>query len=215
MQPWQLILLALGGNAALLLALGWLARSLGSQFLAKDIEKFKAELTAVSAASIEGLEHEFQLAALEHQVRFSKLHERRAEVITELYRLLVETEWAAKGFVSSLDAPQPEKYVTAMNKAAEFYWYFEKNRIYLPHPLCEQLEQFIRNMRNQVSGFGAYVSKDEAFLPDHVLEEKHHVWMKAAEYFNKEVPNARSALEAALRSILGPTTPSRRPGLLS
>ena len=85
-------------------------------------------------------------------MQFSKLHERRAEVIAELYGLLVETEWASKGFVSSRDAPQEEKYVTAMNKAAEFYWYFEKNRIYLPQPLCEQLEQVIHTCEIRLAG---------------------------------------------------------------
>ena len=49
MTPWQSILLALGGNAALLLVLGFLARSLGSQLLAKDLEKFKAQLASASS----------------------------------------------------------------------------------------------------------------------------------------------------------------------
>ncbi len=41
MDAWQSLLLVLGGNAALLLVLRWLARSLGSQLLAKDLEQFK------------------------------------------------------------------------------------------------------------------------------------------------------------------------------
>jgi hypothetical protein len=70
MDPWQSILLAFGGNVVLLLVLAWLARSLGSQLLAKDIEKFKADLEAASIATTERLRHELQLAAVEHQNRF-------------------------------------------------------------------------------------------------------------------------------------------------
>jgi hypothetical protein len=207
MTAWQYILLALGGNAALLLVLGWLARSLGSQLLAKDIERFKAELSAASTVATERLKHDLQIAAVEHQVRFSRLHERRAEVVAETYALLVEAQWASQSFVSVMEwagePPKHEKYTLAMNKAAEFYRYFDKNRIYLPPALCEQLEAFIRNMRREVIGFGVYVSKEEAYLPEHAIEKKYETWNKASTYFDQEVPKARAALEAELRGIIG------------
>lgn len=207
MDPWQTILLALGGNAALLAVLGWLAKSFVTQLLAKDIAQFKATLGATSAATTERLKHDLQLVAMEHQVRFAKLHERRAEVIAELYGLLVEAHWASQSFVSPAEwAGEPskkEKYVTAMNKAAEFYRYFDKNRIYLPQATCDQLEQFIRNMRREVIGFGVYATKEDSHLPDHAVEKKYHAWMKASEYFDTEVPKAKATLEAELRSILG------------
>lgn len=75
MDPWQAVLIAFGGNAALLAVLGWLARSLGAQFLAKDLEARKAELSAAAATTSERFKHELALVAHEHQVRFSKLHE--------------------------------------------------------------------------------------------------------------------------------------------
>lgn len=208
MQPWEIILLAFGGNAALLLLLGWLARSLGSQLLAKDLEKFKTDLAAASSSSTEKLKHDLQLTALEHQVRFSKLHERRAEVIAKLYSLLVEAQWAAQNFVSvgdfQGDPPKREKYVTAMNRAADFYRNFDQNRIYLPEALCAQLETFNSNMRKRVLAFGVYVSIDEKSAPDSFITQKLEIWAKASEYFDREVPLARTALETELRQILAP-----------
>ena len=207
MDAWQSLLLVFGGNAALLLLLGWLARSLGSQLLAKDLEKFKANLAAASVTATEQLKHELQMTALEHQVTFSKLHERRAEVVAEAYALLVEAHWASQSFVSEVEwagePPKQEKYFTAMNKAAEFYRYFDKNRIYLPQSLCEQLETFIRSMRREVIGFGVYTSKEDSHLLDHVLEKKYAAWTKAAAYFDDEVPKAKASLEAELRKIIG------------
>ena len=73
-----MLLLAFGGNAALLAVLGWLARSLLGQVFAKDLERFKSDLAAASSAATEKLKHEFQLVAQEHQVLVSKLHERCA-----------------------------------------------------------------------------------------------------------------------------------------
>jgi len=195
----------------LLLVLGWLARSFGSQLLAKDLEKFKTELAATSSAATERLKHDLQLAALEHQVLFSKLHERRAEIVAELYGLLVEAHWSAQSFISlgewSGEPSKKEKYVAAMNSTADFYRYFDKNRIYLPDALCAQLEQFVRDVRSKVIEFGVYVNNDPDVVPPHVAQQKFDTWIKVAEYFDKEIPRARIALESELRSILGVRLP--------
>ncbi len=205
MDPWQSLLLAFGGNAALLLVLAWLARSFGSQLLAKDLEKFKATLASASSDASERLKHELQMVSLEHQVRFSKLHERRAEVITALYALLVEVQWAGQSLVSIAEfggePPKKEKYVTAMNKSAEFFRYFDKNRIFLPEPVCQQIEEFLRGMRSRVIQFGVYSQTDE-HAPEHVIKAKLDIWIKASDYFDKEVPIARRALESELRNML-------------
>jgi hypothetical protein len=207
MDPWQSVLLAFGGNAALLLVLGWLARSLGSQLLAKDLEKFKNDLATTSSNAAEQLKHELAVAALEHNVKFSKLYERRAEVVAEAYGLLVEAHWDSQSFVSLMEwvgePPKQEKYVTAMNKSAEFYRYFDKNRIYLPQALCDQLDQFLRGMRSEVIGFGVYASKEDDRIQDTVLDQKYDAWSRAATYFDQEVPKAKAALETELRRIIG------------
>jgi hypothetical protein len=44
MELWQALLVAFGGNAALLLVIAFLARSIVGNLLTKDIEKFKGEL---------------------------------------------------------------------------------------------------------------------------------------------------------------------------
>ena len=103
MELWQAILLNFGGTATLVVILAWLARSIGAQLLAKDIERFKSELSAASAAATERLKHDLQLAATEHQVRYSKLQARRGEVIAEMYALLVEAHWASQSFVSPVE----------------------------------------------------------------------------------------------------------------
>jgi hypothetical protein len=204
-NAWQSIVLAIGGNAALLLALGWLARSFGSQLLAKDLEKFKASLSSASSEASERLKHQLQLVAHEHQVRFSKLHERRAEVIANLYELLVEAQWAGQSFVSVIEMsgepPKNEKYVTAMNAFAEFFRAFDKKRIFLPEVLCSQLDEFLQGMRKRVLHFGVYVRTDE-YAPGHVVKEKFEAWSGASDYFNTELPAARKALENELRIML-------------
>lgn len=213
MEPWQTVLVALGGNAMLLAVLGWLSKSLVQGLLAKDVERFRATLATESSATVEKVKHELQLVAVEHQVRYSKLHEKRADVIAELYRLLVEAFWAGSGFVSPLElAGEPkiqEKYVTAMNSSADFFRFFEIHKIYLPAPLCEKLETFVRGMRNKAIGFGVWIQQGDAHLLPNTVEQKHKAWIDAWEYFEKEVPPARAALEAELRALLGAKEPQK------
>jgi hypothetical protein len=208
-SPWESVVLAFGGNAVLLAVLAGLARSLLGQVFAKDLEKFKSDLAAASAASTTRLTHELKLVAQEHQVLVSKLHEKRALVVAEVYGLLVEAQWACHDFASPMEftgePSKKEKYLTAMNKAADFYRYFDKNRIYLPADVCMQLEEFIRGMRSKVIGFGIFARIDDDQLVGRMLEQKQEAWIKASEYFQTEAPKARVALEVALRSIVEPT----------
>ncbi|MBJ9677912.1 hypothetical protein [Burkholderia gladioli] len=207
MNFWQTALLAVGGNAALLAVLGWLAKSLLEKLLTKDVERFKASLASEAQSAIERLKHDLQLTAVEHQVRFANLHERRAQVVADLYGLLVEAYWATSGFVSPAEwAGEPnkrQKYVVAMNSIADFFRFFEKSKIYLPKTVCDQLEEFVNGMRKKVVGFGIYVRTEDPNLPLHALEQKHKVWQESWEFFENQVPPARNALEDELRGILG------------
>lgn len=207
MEAWQTILLALGGNTILLAVLGWLAKSFVSQLLTKDVEAFKSTLKAEAEAASQKLRHELEKASIEHQVRFSKLHEKRAEVIAELYSLLVQAHWDISSFVSPMEMhgepDKLEKYVAAMNSVADFYRYFDKQRIYIPENLCNQINEFVQEMRRKAIGFGIYVHYDDKTLLDHTYKEKQKAWADAWEYLDQKVPDAKIALENELRGILG------------
>ena len=210
MEVWQTIILALGGNAALLAVLGWLSKSLVSQLLAKDIEGFKVALQSESEAATQKLRHDLEKATIEHQVRFSKLHEQRAQVIAKLYKLLVEAHWKSSSFVSVIDwegePNKQEKYNIAMKSVGDFYQFFEKQRIYLPEELCEDINELIELMRKQAISFGAHVRFKDDAMSDEALTKKHIAWSDAWRYFDKEFPLAKAALENEFRSILGNTS---------
>src|SRR5712692_5646461 len=110
MEAWQTILLAFGGNAALLAVLGILGKSFLDKLIVRDTKQFESDLKAKSDAAIEHLKNELQLRTIEHQVRFSRLHEKRAVVIAELYGHLVEAIWEAESFLSQVKrVGEPDK----------------------------------------------------------------------------------------------------------
>jgi hypothetical protein len=209
--------LVLSGTLTVALTAGivWLSKSWISERLKSAIkheydqklESHKAQLQAQSAVETERLRSQLSVQAAEHAVRFQKLHEKRAEVVAEVYSRLVEAYWKASSFASMMEwvgePNKKEKYVEAMNSIASFYQYFDKHKIYLPSGLCDQIESFVQGMRHKIIGFGVYVRHADESLPEHALEKKHEAWTKAWEYMEKEVPAARSSLESELRSILG------------
>ena len=189
MELWQSLLVAFGGNAALLLVLGFLGRSLVSTVLEKDITKFKADLERV---------------AVEHQIRFSKLHEKRAEVLAELYKLLVAAYWQVSEFTSLAQWGDPDRkaqYASAINAVATYFRFFDQHRIWLPPELCDPLEAFARHLRTPAINLGVYLQIEHP--TEKTLQEQSEVWDKAWQMVDGEIPKLRLAIEAEFRKILG------------
>ena len=209
METWQTILLAFGGNAALLAVMGILAKSLLEKLITRDTKRFESELKAKSDAAIEHLKNELQLRTIEHQVRFSRLHEKRASVIADLNGHLAELLWEAESFLSPMqwvgEPTQEEKHRNAMNKLAEFFRFFDKHRIYLPTELCESLQELVMQVRRHVINFGVYVKLHDATLNDHTRTQKEKAWNEGWDAIKNQVPQARTALENEFRTLLGQT----------
>ena len=210
MEMWQTILIALGGNAAMLAVLVYLAKLFIGHKLSRDVSRFQSELKATSDAAIERLKSDLQLHAIEHQVRFSQLHEKRATVIAELNSLIAEAMWEAENFLSILEFPgepsKREKYHTTMTKLVELSRYFDKHRIYLSSEVNIPLEALVQKVQTLVIGFGVYLHWEDWELQDHTREDKNKAWNKGWEAIRNEVPAVRHALENEFRAILNGTS---------
>jgi hypothetical protein len=211
------ILIAFGGNATLLIVLGFLARSLIQTWLAKDIKKFEADLQNTATAqlerlkydlksqgdaSIEHLKNRLQQATIEHQVRFARLHEKRAEVIWELYASVQDAWLVSERFIrfdgyKADKEKQQETYPQINRMFLELLSAVERNRICLPEVLCASLENAVIAVRKIVVGVECYGSAAQT------VEQKQQVLTDAMEAFDRDVPAAKKALVDEFRRILG------------
>jgi len=221
MSAFQEVLLALGGNAALLVVLGFLARSLVQTWLAKDIKTFeqalqnaansrlehlKYELKSEGDVSIEQLKSRLQQAAAEHQLRFAKLHEKRAEVIEDVYQRLVELEKGYGKFVLvdgyETDSQKQQAARDNINQAMyDVALLIEKHRIYLPADVCASLKAFLDIMWHNAINVGVYGSF--SYPNPQTLQERHKAFRDAYDVLQKEIPDARGELENEFRKLLG------------
>lgn len=210
MEAWQTILLAFGGNAALLAVLGLLGKSIFESMIARDSKRFEADLQAKSDSAIERLRSDLQIRSIEHQVRFTNLHEKQASVIADIYGHLVETLWEAESFLSPMEwageLSKQEKHQMAMSKLVEFFRYFDKHRIYLPEPLCVSLEETIMHVRSHVIGFGVFTRFNDQSMNENTRKQKEDAWNRGWEAIKKDIPLARKQLEEKFRGLLGGVT---------
>ena len=119
----------LGIFGLIVAAITFLLREAFKQLLSRDIERFKASL---------------EQAAFEHQVRFSHLHERRAEVIAELYAKLRELYEAILIFahLAQMAGESNEKNAERAFQALQQFdkCFYHSARLYLPRSLNARIE---------------------------------------------------------------------------
>lgn len=102
-------------GTVLILVVGWLARTLISSGLQREATAFKNQLERES----EHFRHELGLEAHRQNTVFTRLHERRAEVIATLYGALAEAELATRHYIIPFGSPQPPDGSTLNDEAVK------------------------------------------------------------------------------------------------
>ncbi len=213
---WQDVLTTLvatvGGGGVLLAAAAWLTKAIISDELARDTEAFKVRLKADADAEIERLKGSLQIQNLEHQVRFSKLHERRAEVIAEVYARLATVFRQGRLFVISggwVKEGQKANFAKIDQTMQEFVSFVEKNRIYIPLAACGLLDNITRTMHKAVIEVGVWGGIE--YPNAKTQAESKDVLTRVFEAFEKDIPEAKQALDREFRAILGDDPPEVTP----
>jgi hypothetical protein len=147
----------LGGTTIAVAAVAWLARTIVTHFLSKDVEKYKQQLQDAHARAIEQLRNDLKMQALEHEVRFRKMHERQAEIISEVYAGLRELHHACHSFVNPFDSvgePDKEgKHKIVVETSRKFYDKFDPARLYLPPDISAQIDSFFEELAKITNDF--------------------------------------------------------------
>jgi hypothetical protein len=203
---WQDVVTAFGGQIVLLGAAAWLFKSLVSQRLTQEANEFKIKLQADVDAATERLKNSLQMAATEHQIRFSGLHAKRAEVIAGLYALLWDAHALAMQFILQ-DNRNADRSATAREKVVELYRYISYNRIYLPKSALELLDRFESLLRKSVSFVDVYYVRIE-HPTERTRLEANQVILDAARALESDLPALRERLESEFLVLLEPQSQS-------
>jgi hypothetical protein len=222
----QAVWIALGGNAAFLVVLAFLGRKLIVHWLDKDFERSKERIASESAqqlarteaalrlagnTEVERLKSELAVIAAEHSILLSRLQDRRAEVIDELYGKLAIAIREITSFVNVMEMagepPKAEKGKRAADAYNAFIEYFDRKKVWLPADCCAKVEELRVKMLGPMIQFDVYRNVPDS-APEHVQKQKLDAWVGAFTAMtattDAAVPAARAALEKAMRDLLQP-----------
>ena len=140
-------------SAMLTAILIWLSKTWISERLKNAIkheydaklEQHKAELQAVNAIQVERLKANLQVAAATQSVKFSSLHEKRLQVIAELYAL-IERAYGDANIAIALAERNPNEWHTRDDAIEEVRRAYAANKLYFSAALASTLESLITDL---------------------------------------------------------------------
>jgi hypothetical protein len=162
---WRQLLSYLGSFTVIVTAITYLFRTLLKQFLDRDLEKHKGQLAAererVAAErvrdletfrnqllqSLESYKAQLQLANKEQEIRFAKLHEKRATFLAELYEQLEDlgtrTNQVTAFIMREGIQGQENEVREVLDQGTKLAIFFKRNKLYFSTELASQMESII------------------------------------------------------------------------
>jgi hypothetical protein len=154
--------------------------------LDRETERFKSDVQAMASAELERLRGALQIAANEHSILLSKLQEKRAEVIDELYKRLALAISAVTSYVAIFELPgelpKEEKAKSAAAALLSFREYLDQKRIWLPVACCAKVDILETGLRGTFHEFLLNSSGQK-----HSLQTEPGAWRRAWEDVTKNL----------------------------
>lgn len=146
------ILISLITNAlcttTILVALGFLGRTIINRWVAKDIQKSKTEIEKITNIELEKIRTSLDIEKFKSEIQFTKFHEKRIEVINEIYNKLTDLMANLHRICNTLIDEKAKGQELTIDAAAtiginEIWGYFKKNKIYFKEDLATKLENHL------------------------------------------------------------------------
>ena len=170
-------------------------------------EKFQFDanikhLETLHARQTQALEHELQIERHAAQLGHAKLIEKRAGIIDEVYKLLVDLHEAIydtirPDYFGREKPTKQEAYDLALTKFDTFVNSFEKNKIYFSKDIAEKVSQFCVAAAQTLDQARVAINSGESLGRGETPNLQ-----KLFEKVNFEMGEARKAVEQDFRDIL-------------
>ena len=195
-----------GGFAALLVV--WVARLWLSERIKaaikneydEKLETHKAQLKAQSEVEIERLRSKLNSAALEHEIRFARLHEMRANAISETYSCLKELFARLADYVKPFEpaggSTREERFKRLVTSYGKFVESYSKKLIYFPKDTANKLEEIDKSCSDAGLEFRDLVE------PQYIADRTSR-WIEIHKRVSTDIDTALRELETEFRRLLG------------
>ena len=161
----------------------------------KDLECYKEKLNLETEKKIAILKSNLIIESKKHEISYSRLHQKRAEIIEGLYQRLRELEDAVSAFEFQIIVfGKPlDKQLPAAHNIME---YFRNNKIYFSTELSVAILDLIYAIRSPIDEY-EYTNLDLS------EEQKAELFKKTKDETNKKVLAVETIVENEFRRMLG------------
>jgi hypothetical protein len=171
-----------------------------------QIELLKEELQR----DLEGLKHQLTLVAQEHQIQFAKLHEKRAEVVVELYFLMEDANIHMRLFARVLELKGKGKstaekvnhwHNTTKEKCQKLFDFARRNKLYFGEATAGMIEHLVFSIQEPSLMFGIVggIPSDECESDDNYGADIVDRWAENSAAITKTM----KIIEREFRQLLG------------
>ena len=166
----------------------------------EKLETHKAQLKAQSEVEIERLRSKLHSASLEHEIRFSRLHEMRAKAISETYSCLKEMYVRLADYVKPFEPAcgptQQERFERLVESYRQFIEAYSRKLIFFPTSTASKLEAIDRSCSEAGLEFRNLVE------PQHIADRTKR-WIEIHKRVSTDIDTALRELEVEFRRLLG------------
>ena len=172
----------------------------------------KLILTKSSDILIENHKNQLQIAKIEHQVKFSKLHTERGEIIKLIYQDLCELEQKFEHMTTLFQGSEwqtdKKRDEDAIAKYRETCDRLENNRIYFKEELCDQISSVLEDYKDIIKQMfkAKHKAKFESDGTGYRYPEGQgslDLWMDAEKKVKNEIRQLRLDLAKTFRELIG------------
>jgi len=165
-----------------------------------EIEKLKSGLKSESDVEIEKLKSQLQIESTKSNVKFQQLHSKRAEVIAQVYSLLVEFYDAMQDYVKVFEPDggdtRKERRERVINSITAFREYFFKELIFLPKKVADDIKKLDKDLVHSYHEFLFNVDMRSG-------AEDRNKWIEVSSRIDDEIQGVMAELELEFRTLLG------------
>lgn len=173
----------------------------------------KKTVEAFISAKIETYKSNLEKIAIEHSIRFQKLHSEEAEAIKTLYEKLVDLDLSLNSTLKEFqpdNEPKIEEKVKNLSKIHnEIYFFYLPKKIFFEAEICSLLDQIFEKSKEIFIDITTYQIDTEnvqyKYDPS-LLQERHEFWEKARGSYRTEISELIEKLENKFREIMGINT---------
>lgn len=153
--------------------------------------------------AVKTFENKLDILKIEHQIKYSKLHHERAELLKSLYIELTELEKVLSELTSLWQGPEwsnenDGRTDYAFKKLEDCTKIVEYNRIYFSTDFCEAIENNLRLCEKVIIDMS--IAKSQSNLS---LENGRQLWFEQERRVSTEIRKNRIELADLFRKLIG------------